>query len=76
MLKTANIFQFLFICFNKIRGGSRIAAASKIEHFVIIVKEWKPLTVITKSSVLDVVAVLDPALRISLLAKIISFSLN
>ena len=30
------------------RGGSRTAATSKMEHFVIIVNGWKPLTIITK----------------------------
>ena len=33
-----------------------------MEHFVIIVNDWKPLTIITKSSILDVAAVLDPSL--------------
>ena len=32
------------------RGGSRTAATSKMEHFVIIVKAWKLLTIITKRS--------------------------
>ena len=41
------------------RGGFRTAATSKMEHFVIIVNGWKPLTIITKSSILDAVAVLD-----------------
>ena len=45
-----------------IRGESRTAAASKMEHFVIILNGQKPLTVITKSSILDVAAVLDPSL--------------
>ena len=40
------------------RGGSRAAAISKIEHFVIIVTGFQPLT-ITKRSVLDVAAALD-----------------
>ena len=44
------------------RGGSRTAAASKKEHFVIKVNGWKPLIIITKSSILDVAAVLDPPL--------------
>ena len=44
------------------RGRSRTAATSKMEHFVIIVNGWKPLTIITKSSILDVAAVLDPPL--------------
>ena len=33
-----------------------------MEHFVIIVNGWKPLTIITKSYILDVAAVLDPPL--------------
>ena len=41
------------------RGGSRTVATSKMDHFVIIVNCWKPLTIITKSFILDVVAVLD-----------------
>ena len=36
--------------------GSRTVATSKMEHFLIIVNSWKPLTVITKSSILDVSA--------------------
>ena len=48
-----------------IRGGSRTAATSKVELFVIIVNGWKPLTIITKSSILDAAAVLDPPLLIS-----------
>ena len=44
------------------RGGSRAPATSKMEHFVIIVYGWKPLTIITKRSILDVAAALDPPL--------------
>ena len=33
-----------------------------MERFVIIVNGWKPLTIITKRSILDVAAVLDPPL--------------
>ena len=47
-----------------VRGGSRTAATSKMEHFVIIVNDWKPLTVITKCFILDVAAVLDPPLTV------------
>ena len=36
-----------------------------MEHFVIIVNGWKPLAIITKSSILDVAAVLDPPLNLS-----------
>ena len=42
-----------------VRDGSRTAATSKLEHFMIIVNGWKPLTIITKSFILDVAAVLD-----------------
>ena len=48
-----------------IRGGSRTTTTSKMEHFVIIVNGWKPLTIITKSSILDAAAVLDPSLYIT-----------
>ena len=44
------------------RGGSRAATASKMECFVIIVTGWKPLTIITKRSILDVAPALDPPL--------------
>ena len=43
-------------------GGSRAAATSKMECFVIIVNGFQPLTIITKYSVLDVAAALDPPL--------------
>ena len=48
------------------RGGSRTDAASKVELFVILVNGWKPLTIITKSSTLDVAAALDPPLPLQL----------
>ena len=35
------------------------AATSKMVYFVIIVTGWKSLTIITKSSILEVAAVLD-----------------
>ena len=44
------------------RGGSRAAATSKMERFVIIVNSFQPLTIITKRSILDVAAVLNPPL--------------
>ena len=47
------------------RGGSRTAATSKMECFVIIVNGWKPLTIITKHSILDVAAALDPPVNTS-----------
>ena len=42
------------------KGGSRDAATSKMELFVTIVNGFKPLTIITKRSILDVAGVLDP----------------
>ena len=35
---------------------------AKMECFVIIVNGWKPLTIITKHSILDVATALDPPL--------------
>ena len=48
----------------KSRGGPRAAATSKMERFVIIVNGWKPLTIITKRSILDVAGALNPPLQI------------
>ena len=39
-----------------------VAATSKMEHFVIIINDWKPLSIITKRSILDAAAALDPSL--------------
>ena len=50
-----------------VRGGSRTAATSKMERFVVIVNGWKPLTIITKHSILDVAAVLDPPMMVNYL---------
>ena len=56
-----------------IRGGSWTAAISKMEHFVIIVNGWKPLTIITKRSILDVAADLDaPVSMYTLLSQNVS----
>ena len=62
----AKFFRGLFYrtcldnCFcPKGRGGSRTAATSKMERFVIIVNGFQPLTIITKPSILDAAAVLD-----------------
>ena len=41
-------------------GGSRAAATSNMEFFVIIVNSLQPLNIIKKHSILDVAAVLDP----------------
>ena len=42
------------------RGRSRANATSKMECFAIIVNGFQPLTIITKHSLLDVAAALDP----------------
>ena len=44
------------------RSKFRAATASKMEHFVIIVNGFHPLTIISNCSILDVAAVLDPPL--------------
>ena len=49
---------------DNLRGGSRTAATSKMELFVIIVNGFQPLTIVTKRSILDVAAVLDPPLNL------------
>ena len=53
------------------RGGSRAAATPEMERFVIIVNDWKPLTIVTKSSILDVAAGLDPPLVMVLMRVLI-----
>ena len=44
------------------RGGCRTAVTYKVELFVMIVNGFQPLSTITKSSTLDVAAVLDLSL--------------
>ena len=56
--------KFTNVISNDIRGESRTAATSRNKHFVIVVNDWKPLTIITKRSILDVAVVLDPPLDI------------
>ena len=53
---------FTFDCVNS-RGGSRAAATSNMEGFVIIFNGWKPLTIVRNRSILDVAAVLDAPLN-------------
>ena len=45
---------------------SRAAATSKMERFVTIVNGFQPFTIITKRSILDVAAVLDPPLALGM----------
>ena len=42
------------------KGGSRAAATSKMERFVTLVNGFQPLTIITKRSILEAAAALDP----------------
>ena len=46
------------------KGESRTVASSKMELFVIIVNSFQLLTIISKSSTLDVTAILDPLLKV------------
>ena len=69
-MKTAPKSRILML---QIRGGFRAAATSKMECFVIIVNGFQPLTIITKHSILDVAAALDPPLQMTL-AKLNFFS--
>ena len=45
-----------------IRCGSRLLQHPRWSAFVITVNDWKLLTIITKHSILDVAAALDPPL--------------
>ena len=56
------LFWFIARIGYRSRGGSRTAATVKMKPFVIIVNGWKSLTIITKRSILDVAAALDPLL--------------
>ena len=61
--ESSNLIKKLF--YNKSvihRGGTKAAATSKMECFVIIVNGFQPLTIITKHSILDIAAALDPPL--------------
>ena len=52
------------------RRGSRTAATSKVKLFVIIVNDWKPLTIITKHSILGVAAASDSSYTVVVLETI------
>ena len=54
-----------------VRGGSRAAVTSKVERFLIIVNGWKPITIITKCSILGVATALDPPLFVIYLVLIV-----
>ena len=71
---TSAIFTEKYLCcslFNKVASHDKffktfnpeadlgLLPTSKMERFVIIVNAWKPLTTVTKLSILDVAAALD-----------------
>ena len=56
--KSGKFYQYRAVT----RGGSRAAATSKMERFMIIVNGCKPLTIVTKHSILNVAAALDQSL--------------
>ena len=60
-----NSNAYLYLVY-QLRGGSRAAATSKMECFVIIVHGFQPkaVTIITKHSILDAAATLDPPLKL------------
>ena len=62
ILKSECVNTLKFLLLLESWDGFRAAATSKMERFVIIVNGSKPLTIIPKSSILDVAAALDPPL--------------
>ena len=62
-LMLSNTKKIIKTC-GRTRGRFRAVTISKMERFVIIVNSWRPLTIITKCSILDVATVLDPPLGI------------
>ena len=59
------------------RGGSRTAATSKVELFVIIVNGFQPLFIISKIFTLNVAAVLDlPVVTVYLMRLTLEQSKN
>ena len=59
----------MIILYIILRGGSRAAATSKMERFVIIVNGFQPLTIITKRSILGVAAAIDSSLILVITEK-------
>ena len=63
-----NFVRFIIVEYVRLMNVSEadlgLLQTSKMERFVIIVNGWKPLTIITKRSILDVAAALDPSLRL------------
>lgn len=53
----------------KNKGLPRTPATCKMEFFVTLVKGWKPLTSVAKSSILDAAGILDILLKKYLISK-------
>ena len=60
LLNKSLMENFIFCA---LRGGSRAAATSNMERFVITVNGFQSLSIITKRSILDIAAALDPPLQ-------------
>ena len=58
------------------RGGFRTAATSKMELFVIVVNGFQPLTIIKKSSILDIAVVLNQLLWASVIFQFLTGKLS
>ena len=54
-----NPLHYSVLVTDPLRDGSRAAATSRMEHFGIIANSW-PLTIITRCSILNITAALDP----------------
>ena len=67
MMTISNVYMIILWTVAVARGASRTTATSKMERFVIIVNGFQPLTNMTKRSILDVAAVLDPPLVVGLI---------
>ena len=64
-MNLSSVFEvYISLLDTMLRGAPRTAATSKMEHFVIIVNGFQPLTIITKRSILEVAAVLDSPLML------------
>ena len=61
------VFTQILNRLTSLRDGSRAAATSKMERFVIKVNGFQPLTIITKRSILVFAAALDPPLSLKII---------
>ena len=58
------VSNIIMITVIKVTGGSRTATTTKLERLVILVNGFQALTIITKHSILDGAAALDPPLKV------------